>query len=163
MIFRTEAQKKDQALSWKRGDRSFFASGACHILTHVFLQDPGAGKYRPYVIQPRDGLRGSHIYAATDDTVFDYNGFSQKERFLEHYFCKIKRFFPGWDATIIELSDFMTPAFFSKFNYRAPHQYFADPLPRAKTFIQRKCIHRHFGTREEACGGFLISSQQKNG
>ena len=38
MIFRTEAQKKDQALSWRRCDRTFFASGACHVLAREFLR-----------------------------------------------------------------------------------------------------------------------------
>ncbi len=119
MIFRTEAQKKDQALSWKRADRAFFASGACHILAHAFLQEYGAQRYRPYLILPLRGFRGEHIYAATGDTVFDYHGFSEKACFLEHYFRKLKRFFPGWNAIIVELNDFMTPAFFREFNYRA--------------------------------------------
>jgi len=141
MIFRTEAQKKDQALSWKRGDKAFFASGACHILVHVFLQEYPDREYRPYMILPNSGFRGGHVYAATEDTVFDYHGFSAKALFLEHYCRKMKRFFPGWTATIIELHDFMTPAFFEEFNYRAPSQYLADPLPRAKAFLQRKCFH----------------------
>jgi hypothetical protein len=94
MIFRTEAQKKDQALSWKRRDRAFFASGACHILTYVFLQEHGDHGFRPYLILPRYGFRGNHVYAATEDTVFDYHGFSAKTCFLEHYFRKLKRFSP---------------------------------------------------------------------
>lgn len=138
MIFRTEAQKKDQALSWKRGDRAFFASGACHILHHVFLQEFADPQYRPYMILPSPGFRGTHVYAATEEAVFDYHGFSDKAHYLEHYFRKMKRFFPMWTATVFELHDFMTPEFFLKFNHRAPDQYFADPRPRAKAFIERK-------------------------
>jgi hypothetical protein len=141
MIFRTEAQKKDQALSWRRGDRAFFASGACHILAHVYLQEYAGQEYRPYMILPNTGFRGGHVYVATEDTVFDYHGFSAKARFLDHYFRKMRRFFPGWRATIFEVRDFMTPAFFQEFNCRTPNQYLADPLPRAKAFIQRKCLH----------------------
>jgi hypothetical protein len=142
MIFRTEAQKKDQVLSWRRGDRAFFASGACHILAHVFLQEYGAQGYRPYLILPDSGFRGRHVYAATEDRVFDYHGFSAKANFLEHYFRKMKRFLPGWTATIVELNDFMTPSFFQQFNCRAPSQYLIDPQPRAKAFVQQKCLHR---------------------
>jgi hypothetical protein len=138
MMFRSEAQKKDQASSWQRRDRAFFASGACHILAHVFLQEYADHKYRPYMILPNCAFRGSHVYAATEDSVFDYHGFSDKGRFLKHYFFQMKRFFPGWTATIIELNDFMTPSFFGEFKCRAPNQYFADPLPRARAFIQRK-------------------------
>lgn len=141
MIFRTEAQKKDQSLSWQRGDRAFFASGACHILAHVFLEqcaDPG---YHPYMICPSAGFRGEHVFAATKDTVFDYHGFSDRSVFEEHYFRKMKRFFRGWNATIIESEDFMTPSFFRRFNCRMPEQYFTDPRPRAAAFVQRKC-HR---------------------
>jgi len=29
---RTQAEREDQLLSWQRGDRAFFAAGACHIL-----------------------------------------------------------------------------------------------------------------------------------
>lgn len=141
MVFRTEAQKKDQALSWQRGDRAFFASGACHILAHVFLQECAHQKYRPFMILPNSGFRGGHVYAASDDTVFDYHGFSVKAHFLEHYFRKMKRFFPGWSATVFEVRDFMSPAFLREFNCRAPSQYWADPLPRAKVFVQRKCLH----------------------
>jgi hypothetical protein len=141
MIFRSETQKGDQALSWQRGDRAFFASGACHILAHVFLQEYADQEYRPYMILPNAGFRGSHVYAANEDTVFDYHGFSVKAHFLEHYFRKMKRFFPGWSATIFVVRDFMSPAFLREFNCRAPNQYFADPLPRARAFVQRKSLH----------------------
>lgn len=140
MLFRSEIQKKDQSLSWKRGDRAFFASGACHILAHVFLQQYADQGYRPYMILPDSGFRGGHVYAASEDRVFDYHGFSVKTPFLEHYFRKIKRLFPGWNGTILALNDFMTPSFFRQFNCRAPEQYFSDPLPRAKAFVMRKCL-----------------------
>lgn len=139
MIFRTEAQKKDQTLSWRRGDRAFFASGTCHILTHVFLQQYADQGYRPYMICPETGFRGEHVYSASKDTAFDYHGFSDRTVFEAHYFRKMKRLFPGWNAAIIELEDFMTPSFFRRFHCRAPDQYFSDPLPRAKAFVQHKC------------------------
>jgi len=94
------------------------------------------------MIIPDSGFRGTHVYAATEETVFDYHGFVSKEPYLDHYFRKMKRFFPGWSATIAEPNDFMTPSFFQKYNCRAPEEYFSDPLPRAKAFVMRKCIRR---------------------
>lgn len=89
------------------------------------------------MIRPNPGFRGEHVYAATSETVFDYHGFSDRAFFEAHYFRKMKRFFPGWNATIIELDDLMTPAFLRRFECRAPEQYFADPLSRAHSFVER--------------------------
>jgi hypothetical protein len=43
----------------------------------------------------------------------------------------------------------MTPAFFKEFHYRAPNQYFADPLPRAQDFIQRKGVRQKLEIQKE--------------
>ena len=37
-LMRTPAERKDQALSWARPDRAFFAAGACHVLAFRFLK-----------------------------------------------------------------------------------------------------------------------------
>jgi hypothetical protein len=142
VLFRTEAQKRDLAWNWHRGDRAFFQAGACHILADAFLRRfPDTG-FRPLMIQPTGGFRGGHIVAASPTTVFDWHGFSDRERFLAHYFRKLRQFYPGWDASVFELDDFMTPAFFEKFNHRAPAQYFRDPTPRAEAFVTRMMLLR---------------------
>jgi len=131
MLFRTEAQKRDLEWSWKRGDRAFFAAGACHILAHVFLER------HPWMFLPSAGFRGGHIFAANERVAFDYHGFSDREAYETHYWRKIRHFFPGWQGKLIRLDDFMTPSFFSEFNHRAPDQYFMNPLPRTAAFIDR--------------------------
>ena len=137
MLFRTDRQKLDLEGSWNRGDRAFFQAGACHVLADAFLRHfPEAG-FRPLMIYPDEGFRGSHVLAASPATVFDWHGFSSREQYLTHYFRKLRRFFPGWNATLIELDDFMTPAFFLKFNHRAPGQYYRNPTPRAEAFVSR--------------------------
>lgn len=137
MLFRTEAQKLDLEWNWNRGDRAFFQSGACHILTFAFLEHHTDSHWKPWMIKPREGFRGEHIFAATENVVFDYHGFSNREKYIEHYFRKIRRLFPKWEGELLEVAEFMTPQFFKKHNYRAPHQYFRNPIPRADAFINR--------------------------
>ncbi len=142
MLFQTEAQKRDLLWSWNRGDRAFFQAGACHVLADTFLRRfPDAG-FRPLMIRPHPGFRGGHIVAASLAVIFDWHGFSDRERYLAHYFRKLRQFYPGWNATVFELDDFMTPAFFLEFNHRAPAQYFRDPVPRAEAFVSRLLLRR---------------------
>ena len=142
MLFRTEAQKRDLAWSWHRGDRAFFQAGACHILADAFLRRFPAAGFRPLMIQPEAGFRGGHIVAASPTAVFDWHGWSGRDRYLAHYFRKLRQFYPGWNATVFEPDDFMTPAFFEKFNHRAPGQFYRDPTQRAKAFVSRLLQHR---------------------
>jgi hypothetical protein len=147
MLFRTDAQKRDLAWDWRRGDRAFFQAGACHILAAAFLRrfpDPG---FRPLMIQPDPGFRGSHVVTASSTTIFDWHGWTDREHYLAHHFRKMRKFFPGWTATLLELDDFMTPAFFQKFNCRSPGQYFRDPTERADAFVDRCIARRGAGNR----------------
>ena len=137
MLFRTEDQKRDLAWNWNRGDRAFFQGGACHILADAFLRRFPDAEFRPLIIQPEAGFRGGHIVAASPTTIFDWHGWTDRERYLAHHFRKLRQFFPGWNATVFEIDDFMTPAFFEKFNHQAPNQYFRDPAPRAEAFVSR--------------------------
>jgi hypothetical protein len=137
MLFQNENQKRDLEWGWHRGDRAFFQAGACHILADAFLRKfPQAG-FRPVMILTDQGFRGGHIVAASPELIFDWHGFSRRERYLDHHFGKMRRFFPGWNASVIELDDFMTPSFFQKFNHRSPDQYFRNPTLRAEAFVSR--------------------------
>jgi hypothetical protein len=136
MIFRTDTQKKDLAASWHRFDRSFFAAGACHVLAHEFLKRTGAGSFRPYAIVPEAGFRGGHVFASDGALVFDYHGWSAHTNFVDHYFRKIKRIFPGWHGGLFDISrDFWSEKWFAETNSRQPHQYHLDPTARANAFI----------------------------
>ncbi len=137
MLFRTQSQKLDLEWSWHRGDRAFFQAGACHILADAFLRRYPGSKFRPLLIQPLPGFRGSHIVAASPTVVFDWHGFSERATFLTHYFRKLRRFFPGWDATLVEPASFMSSEFFARYDHRAPHQFLHDPTIRAEAFVTR--------------------------
>lgn len=138
MIFRTDAQKKDLVASWFRFDRSFFASGACHVLTHEFLKRDGVAGFRPYMILPAAGYRGSHVFASDGSLAFDYHGWSNHTLFLDHYFRKIQRIFPGWQGNLVDIArDFWSDRWFSETCSMKPHQYYTDPTERANAFIDR--------------------------
>ncbi len=94
--------------------------------------------FQAYLILPSEGWRGSHVFVANAKTVFDYHGFSERDRFLAHYFRKVRRFFPAWQGAIIQIG--MSPAsaaFCEKYGHRLPSQYLHDPFPRAFAYLKR--------------------------
>jgi hypothetical protein len=138
VIFRTAEQKADVSRSWHRPDRPFFAAGACHILAAAFLAAyPDLG-FDSYLILPRPGMRGGHIFVADETIVFDYHGFSDRDRFLDHYFRKIRRLSPGWQGELLRLE--VSPAgadFCHKHRHRLPSEFPHDPFPRAFAYLRR--------------------------
>ena len=138
MIFRTEEQKRDLIRSWRRPDRPFFAAGACHVLAAAFLETYPSAGFRPFLILPARGLRGSHVFVSNSNIVFDYHGFSKHDYYLSHYFSKIRRFFPQWHGEVIGLNESpISVSFCGAHNCRLPSQYLHDPLPRAFAYLSR--------------------------
>jgi hypothetical protein len=138
MIFRSDTDKSDLARSCHRPDRPFFASGACHILAYAFLQKHSDFDYHPIYISPHPGFRGSHLVVSDGNTIFDYHGYSDHDYFMEHYFIKMRRYFPGWQADLIQIEDSLIDSgFCSRFNHRMPFQYFQNPIPRAFSYLSR--------------------------
>jgi hypothetical protein len=69
---RTAAERADQLLSWQRGDKAFFAAGACHILAWAFLQrgDRSAG-FTPVGIHRVGNRSMDHVYVSDGTWAFD--------------------------------------------------------------------------------------------
>jgi hypothetical protein len=123
-------------------DRVFFACGACHILAFAFLERYGTAEMSALWIKPSPGHTGNHIVVATKDLVFDYHGYSDRERFLTHYRERARQRYPGWDATLFELPWDVLVSEEKSRRYdglwlREPTQYFEDALPRAQAFLDR--------------------------
>ena len=74
------AIRADPARRWALPDRVFFACGACHILAHAFLQRAERSAARPLWLKPTAGFTGNHIIVECGDRVFDYHGYSDRER-----------------------------------------------------------------------------------
>jgi hypothetical protein len=148
MIFRSPEAKRDLIQSWRRPDRPFFASGACHILAGVFLEKYTEAGYRPFLISPTPGLRGQHVFVANDEWSFDYHGYVRNDCYFVHYEGKMRRFFPGWNGHIKELEDSpLGSDFCREHGHRRPDEFPHDPLPRALAFLMRfrqpdKCLQR---------------------
>lgn len=143
MIFRTDAQKRDLFGSWRRFDRAFFASGACHVLAYEFLKRPEADGFRPLMVEPDFGFRGAHVFASNGQWVFDYHGWSSHSKFVDHYLGKISRIFPDWSGKVTDISrDFWSEAWFARTGSRRPTQYHFDPTERTNAFIDRFLARR---------------------
>ena len=137
MVFRSHKDKSDPVKSWHRPDRLFFASGACHILAHAFLQRYPDCDFRPIYICPHQGFRGSHVVVSDGEAIFDYHGYSDHGLFMAHYFTKLRRFFPGWQADLIWIEgSLVNSGFCGPYQHRMPEQYLHDPMPRALAFIE---------------------------
>jgi hypothetical protein len=76
---------------WALHDRVFFACGACHILAYAFLERYGAAGKRAIWLKPASGFTGNHIVVDGGAWVFDYHGYSERERFLAHIERKAAR------------------------------------------------------------------------
>lgn len=134
--------KRDQAMRWALPDRVFFACGACHVLAYACLERYGSQDQRAVWIRPSDGLTGSHVFVDGAAWAFDYRGFSDRTRLLEHSFRRARARWPGWDATLVPLpSDVLISERKSR-GYdglwlRKPGQFLFDALPRARAYLDR--------------------------
>jgi hypothetical protein len=140
-ITRPDYRKSDQEMRWALPDRVFFACGACHILAHAFLERWGDPKTKVLWIKQTPGFTGNHIVIDGGDWVFDYHGYSVREIFLSHTFRKARRWWPGWDATLVPIPD---DILISEARSRAeglwlrePEQFLHDALPRARSYLSR--------------------------
>jgi hypothetical protein len=148
--------KNDPERRWHRPDRHFFANGACQVLAYAFLaRYPDLGFHARW-IKPAAGFTGNHIYVTDGISAFDYHGLTTERRLVAFGFRHAQRFFPGWDATLVDLP---TDALVSEARsrqieglwLREPRQFLHDALPRARNFLDKfGDIRRHL-TASASC------------
>jgi hypothetical protein len=142
MFFPKINVKNDPIRRWHRPDRHFFANGACQVLAFAFLERyPDMGFHARW-IKPAAGYTGNHIYVTDGINAFDYHGLTTEQRLLAVGFRRGRRFFPGWDATLVDLpTDVLVSEPRSRqiegLWLREPRQFLYDALPRARTFLER--------------------------
>lgn len=134
--------KRDPVQRWRLSDRVFFACGACHILAHACLERWGRPDDEVLWIRPASGFTGNHIVVAREDRIFDYHGWSNRERFLAHTWRRARHFWPGWDADLVPIPrDVLTSEDQSKqipgLWLMEPGQFLHDALPRARRWLER--------------------------
>ena len=135
-------RKNDPVMRWNLPDRVFFACGACHILAHAFLMRHGTDDMTALWLHPHKGFTGNHILIAWDSCVFDYHGYSHRQKFIEHYFLRARQRWNGWDAEIkplprdVLISEEKSRQFDGLW-LREPKQFLHNALPRAERFLDR--------------------------
>jgi len=88
----------------------------------------------------RPPFSGNHIYVTDGINAFDYHGLTTEQRLLALAFRRGRRFFPGWDAALVDLpADVLISEPRSRqiegLWLREPKQFLHDALPRARTFL----------------------------
>ena len=149
-MYITKVERGDLVRRWALPDRIFFACGACQVLAYAALQTfPG---FKAVWIKPHEGYTGNHIVAVCGDTAFDYHGFSDWHTLLAHMRGKARRWWPGWDADLIELPQDVLISNAKSRTYeglwlRQPDQFLHDAMPRAYRFLDRLNAARHLEAR----------------
>ncbi len=141
-LARTKGYKRNPERQWALPDRVFFAAGACHILAYAFIERYRPATLRAVWIKPGQGYVGNHIFVETPDWAFDYHGYARPQVLLDHTWKRARHYWPGWDATLVELpSDVLVSEAKSR-TYdglwlREPRQFLHDALPRARAYLAR--------------------------
>jgi hypothetical protein len=130
--------KRDPERRWALPDRIFFGHGACHILAGTYLANPPLPGFHAERIIPSDGLAGNHVYVTDGEIVFDYHGYSTRDRLLEHHRKGWSHRYAGWDC-VIETVDFdlLNRGELNRRKMLGPDQYLFDPIQRARRLIAR--------------------------
>ena len=142
MFFPKVNVKDDPVRRWDRPDRHFFANGACQVLAFAFLERYPDLYFRARWIKPAAGFPGNHIYVTDGANAFDYHGLTTEQRLLAFDFKRARRFFPGWDAALVDVpTDVLISEQRSRqiegLWLREPKQFLYNALPRARSFLDR--------------------------
>ena len=134
--------KLNQAMRWQLTDRVFFACGACHILAYAFFKHYNLENMKAIWIKPYVGYTGNHVFISNGTCVFDYHGYSEYSKFIEHTFKRAQHYWPGWNADLVELPIDVLISEKSSKTYdglwlREPTQFLHDALPRAQTYLKK--------------------------
>ncbi|MFI7212775.1 hypothetical protein ACIBP4_22975 [Micromonospora maritima] len=128
---RTPLERSDQRLAWDRTDQAFFAAGACHILAWVCRDAYPDRSIGLAGLRFTDDIQVWHVYATWAGWAFDHSGWHPRADLLA-----ANRDFESRPLEAVAL-----PADLAEFcaahHSRMPHQYWGDPLPRARAYLTR--------------------------
>lgn len=133
---RTDAERRDQRLSWARPDTAFFASGACHVLAFRFVRRHPDEGYRVILLRPHEEFPGSHAYATDGTWAFDFNGWVLESTLLAESAAECLQRWPSWDFDRIEIDvDLDLDLFCRRWGHRRPADFGFDVVNRADRFL----------------------------
>jgi hypothetical protein len=112
------------------------------ILAYAFLKAYPDSGFTLVWIRPAKGYTGNHILVVRDRLTFDYHGYSDCPTLLAHMKQKANRWWPGWDAELIQLPEEELVSEPKSRTYeglwlREPGQFLFDAMPRALRYLQR--------------------------
>jgi hypothetical protein len=128
---RTPIERSDQRVSWERPDQAFFASGACHILAYTCrdaFPDQPIELAAMFMLGEQHPL---HVYAVRDGQAFDSSGWNPEEELRQ-----ANRDFEGRPIERVPVTVSLAELG-QQHPLRMPHQYWCDPLPRARAYVDR--------------------------
>lgn len=139
---RSPLERKDPFVAWQRDDKAFFASGACHILAHMFLCLHQGEGFQLIYLRPKRNLPGNHLYASNGIWAFDFNGWTHEEELLSVTRQAYTQKYPGWDFERIVIKEGL-PAYIARGDHQLrPPEYFPHlPWERAYKYIQQFSEH----------------------
>ncbi|WP_446217933.1 hypothetical protein [Micromonospora sp. IBHARD004] len=73
---RTQAERVDQLLSWKRSDQAFFAVGACHVLAWVAVERYASAGFGIMGLRQLGEPYVSHVIISNGRWAFDHDGWT---------------------------------------------------------------------------------------
>lgn len=134
---RSDEERRDQALSWARPDPAFFASGACHVLAYRFLRRQRVGSFHIVLLQPHDGLPGTHVFATDGEWAFDFNGWVPEAALLAASVGACRERWPAWDVDRIDIDPAVgLEEFCRTWAHRPPDGFPGDVEERADRYLQ---------------------------
>lgn len=127
---RTQVERGDQRLSWMRPDQAFFASGACHVLAWVCRGTYPAQPIGIAAVRPVGEDQASHTFATWKGWTFDHCGWQREDALIA-----ANERFEGYPLERVEITVELAD-FCHQHHHRMPHQYYADPVPRARDYVR---------------------------
>lgn len=128
---RIPQERADQKISWDRADQAFFASGACHVLAWACRETYPKQSIELVAMRRQGSRQLLHTYATWRGWAFDHSGWNPEDELLavnaEFEGCRLERV-----AITTGLAEFC-----ELHEHRMPHQYWRDPRPRAREYIER--------------------------
>ncbi|MFI2712916.1 hypothetical protein ACH495_22610 [Micromonospora sp. NPDC018662] len=128
---RTALERSDQRIAWQRTDQAFFAAGACHILAWVCRDAHPDRVIRLAGLRFVGDRQVCHVYATWAGWAFDHSGWNPEPDLLA-----ANRDVESRPLERIALTDDLAD-FCSAHHHRMPHEYWRDPIPRARDYVHR--------------------------
>ena len=131
---RTGAQMADQALSWARPDRSFFAAGACHILAWEFVKSSAGRNFQVMGLRRVGEPHTFHVFATDGAVALDFAGLRGRREMLTVIADAVAAERPGTTIEELELPVSLE-GFCAAHRHRLPGQFSGDVQARARRYL----------------------------